>query len=207
MVFLDDDDSWDERFLATTVGFLNANRWCGGVAAETFQIEEDIADGTIRMAAVKPWNPGLADISLFDVGAWANPFSLNAFVFRRACLDRVARFDESLAAGEDFDFFLRFVEHFDIAALPEPLAFSHCRTIAPPAYLCPGKLDGGEDVRAMVRDGLLRRELANGRMGVGLLSALSAMNQTVANRLIRYRSLVDYLGQQRKEQGSPQKGG
>lgn len=51
-----------------------------------------------------------------------NGVNSSTALIRRACLDRVGLFDESLRACEDYDFFLRFARHYEFAYVDEQLA-------------------------------------------------------------------------------------
>lgn len=51
----------------------------------------------------------------------ANCFVAGSVMLRRECLERVGRYDQSLAPSEDYDLWLRLAEVTQLATLPEPL--------------------------------------------------------------------------------------
>jgi glycosyltransferase involved in cell wall biosynthesis len=96
--FLDADDLWHPRKLERQVERLDARR----DVAMCFTLLRNFVDGRATLASL------IADPLLDDVVPGYTSVTLLA---RRALFERVGGFDESLAHGNDRDWFLRAVEH------------------------------------------------------------------------------------------------
>ncbi len=200
IVLLDDDDSWDETFLQQTVAFLEKQRWCAGVAVQTFRVYEEIGRNDIHISHFAPLNPQLAEVFMLDVAGW-HPFTINAFLFRREVLSQIGYFSEDLPLGGDYEFHLRFIEKFDIGVIPRPLAFYHLRT-AVGEYANSAPTGASVDIREIhkntVRDRLLRRDLREERLGIGALALISAQYRNAGQRLEIDYAIIDQLLKARK---------
>lgn len=170
IVIHDDDDTWDAEFLAVTTAFLDIEPGYGGVVTHTNRVDEVIEGDSIRILRTSPWNHHLLSVYLIEM-ARVNSFPPISFLFRRAVLDEIGYFDESLPVLGDWDFHLRFLSVRDIGVVARPLAFYHHRENAVGAY---GNTlyDGvSKHVRydAILRNRLLREDLRQGRIGLGFL--------------------------------------
>lgn len=200
IVFLDDDDTWDEAFLQQTVAFLEKQRWCDGVAVQTLRVYEEIGRDDIAISHFAYLNHDLDEIFMVDLGK-KHPFTINSFLFKRAVLAEIGGFSEDLPLGEDYEFHLRFIEKFDIGVIPRPLVFYHLRkALDEYANSAPtgAEVDIREIYKDIVRDRLIRRDLRDGHLGIGALSLICTYYQRAGQRLEIDYAVVDQLLKARK---------
>lgn len=174
LVIHDDDDTWDPEFLAATTAFLEAEPLYAGVVTHSTRIDEVIEGDEIRVIRRTPWNPHLLSVYLIEM-ARVNSFPPISFLFRRSVLSEIGLFDESLPVLGDWDFHLRFLAARDIGVIARALAFYHHRENTVGVY-GNSVYDGiSKHIRydALLRNRMLRRDLANGRLGLGLLVNLA----------------------------------
>lgn len=172
----DDDDSWEPAFLERTAGFLGSERGrrYGGVVVRSTQVDEVFRGGELRAMSRRPFNDGLSAVHLADM-AKSNTFPPISFLYRRSVYDLLQGYDESLAVLGDWEFNLRFLLRADIAVVPERLANYHRRLSSEGAAGSANSAGEEEGLRrhlehdALIRNRLLREDLAAGRMGLGLL--------------------------------------
>lgn len=128
LVLHDDDDTWDPAFLATTSAWLDHHPDDEGVVVRTnFLYERLDEDGTLTELSQVPFEPGLQQVTFFDL-LRINRFVPIAFLYRRAAHDTYGLLDENLAVVEDWAFHLRLAQHRPIPVIPgPPLAFWHQR--------------------------------------------------------------------------------
>ncbi|NTF17709.1 glycosyltransferase family 2 protein [Agrobacterium rubi] len=140
LVIHDDDDTWEPTFLERAVGFLEQESKIpfGGVVTAITHVDEEMTEKEVVIRATKPWHP---THSAYPVGAIQladlcviNQFAPIAFVFRRSVYDEIGGYDESLPVLGDWEFNLRFVARYDIAALPDLLANYHHRPASKNSY-------------------------------------------------------------------------
>jgi len=179
IVIHDDDDSWEPEFLEECVGHLET---CSrpdvqGVITHSIQVNEIIQDNAVKIMSRRPWNPGLKFVSLFDM-AQGNLFPPISFFFRRAVLDVIGGYREDLPVLGDWEFNLRFLSHFAIDVIPKPLANYHIRgQVMDGVYsnTVVAARDLHMQVGWRIRDELLRRDLQNGRFGLGFLMLMGCL--------------------------------
>ncbi|HCZ15338.1 MAG TPA: glycosyl transferase [Candidatus Accumulibacter sp.] len=174
LVIHDDDDTWDPQFLAATAAFLATESAYGGVVTHTNRVDEVIEGDLIRVIRTTPWNHDLMSVYLIEM-AQVNSFPPISFLFRRSVLAEIGMFDESLPVLGDWDFHLRFLAARDIGVVPRPLAFYHHRETSTGVY-GNSLYDGiSKHIRydALLRNRLLRRDLEEGRLGLGMLVNLA----------------------------------
>jgi glycosyltransferase involved in cell wall biosynthesis len=174
LVIHDDDDTWDPDFLAATTAFLDAEPCYCGVVTHTNRVDEVIEGGQVRITRTTAWNHQLMSVYLIEM-AQVNSFPPISFLFRRSVLADIGLFDESLPVLGDWDFHLRFLTARDIGVVPRPLAFYHHRESTAGAY-GNSLYDGvSKHIRydALLRNRMLRRDLEDGRLGLGLLVNLA----------------------------------
>lgn len=176
IVIHDDDDGWEPGFLAEAAAFLEAKPHYGGVVTDTVRVDEEIRieDGVESVVETgrSAYNPHVASIHLSEM-AEENLFAPIAFLFRREVHDAVGGFDASLPNLGDWDFNLRFLAQADIGVLRRPLANYHWRVSATGSN-GNSVADGVSrhiEMDARIRNKLLRRDLAEGRVGLGHLVA------------------------------------
>lgn len=133
VALLDDDDTWAPEFLEVMVtGWAARPAEARAVVCRTELVEERVDGQRVVELARRPWNPGLVAVSLAEL-AVRNLFTNNAFVFERAALEELGRYDERLPVYGDWDFNLRFFARFDAVIERRQLARYHKRTAAPGA--------------------------------------------------------------------------
>lgn len=140
LVIHDDDDTWEPRFLAETLAFLEAptGKRYGGVITQTTKVDEVMLPDRVVIKKRRFWNPMLGyypqgAVHISDLSV-INQFPPIAFLYRRTVLEKVGGYDESLPVLGDWDFNLRFIMDSDIAVLPLPLANYHHRRAATGSY-------------------------------------------------------------------------
>ncbi|MGE0717898.1 MAG: glycosyltransferase family 2 protein [Alphaproteobacteria bacterium] len=173
VVIHDDDDSWEPAFLATCVGFLDAqaNPRIAGVVTHSLRIDERIVGDRVEIDGRSPYNDWVRSISLFRM-AGSNLFPPISFLFRRDVLPVIGGYREDLPVLGDWEFNLRFLARWDIGVVPRPLALYHHRpSTTDPAYA--NSIFGAQDKHALydalIRNELLRGDLDGGRFGMGTL--------------------------------------
>lgn len=133
VIIHDDDDAWHPDFLAKAVALLDEQgpeSLYQGVVCQTERVWESIeppAEGqqTITELSREAYVP-LGEISLFRLG-FENPFPPIAFLYRRRVLDEIGPYDPKFHVAADMDFNFRFLRRYEIAVLPEVLAYYHHR--------------------------------------------------------------------------------
>lgn len=184
IVIHDDDDSWQPEFLDSCVRFLIASHRYAGVVTQSTKVEEEVLPERIRIVARSPFNPDLLSIYLHEM-AQENTFPPISFLYRRSALDTVGLYAEELPVLGDWDFNLRFLQHYDIGVIPKALAnYHHRRNVAETASQYANSLYAGQsrhiEYDAIIRNQLLRRDLAQGTVGLGWLVGIG--RQHIAQR-------------------------
>ena len=167
---LDDDDTWDPAFLGTCIAALRAETYPGtrGIICRTDIVYERITGTEIRRLRQFAYNADMVAVELQAVLAW-NRFSPVSFLFERAVFDEIGLFDESLPVCGDWEFFIRFLLRYEIAVVPQALAFWHQRP--EPSSRFGNSVSAGADLHRVVRARLanrwLREAFASGRLTLG----------------------------------------
>lgn len=182
LAFLDADDEWLPLKLERQISLLKDQPNIGLVCS--------------RCVLGRSTN-GASRIFRDDVprsGRLFQTLALNCFVFtpsvviRRACLDEVGLFQESLPVSEDFNLWLRIAARWSIAYLPEPLAIVHKR---------PGSLSSTIPDAERLRSGIAA--LQDVQANCGHLSSLEAgaLREALAKRFYFYGSFLMKSGAKR----------
>jgi hypothetical protein len=176
--FLDDDDSIEPAFYKKTLAFLAAQPRFGAVATLADRVVERILpDGSLLEVSRTPHYPETRAISLATFAA-GQTFAPVAFVARRHCIEAVGPFDVSLEVCEDYEFYLRFLARFDIGILPEALCSFHQRENTNLEAWGNSPASSQHRVEdALFRNALLRRDLEQGRIGLGWLLAFGELSR------------------------------
>jgi glycosyltransferase involved in cell wall biosynthesis len=165
----DDDDTWAPSFLAEMVGYLERTGEMGAIAT-TDAIIERVDDGRLTTLRRERLYPGLELIGLYGMcfENYATPIS---FVYRRAALDTVGYYDETLESTGDWDFGLRFLMRYEIGFVktPEALAFYHHRPDADGTTLNHVYSNLHTYYRSLLPNRYLRRDLESGSFGLGTI--------------------------------------
>ena len=123
----------------------------------------------------KDFNGGVRGITLWDVCA-RNLFPPISFLYQREVFEGIGYYDESMPVLGDWEFNLRFLQHYDIVLVPEHLAFYHHRVpedSSDYANTVVGAIDTHETYQTYMRNKLLRDDMEQGKVGVGYLINLS----------------------------------
>jgi glycosyltransferase involved in cell wall biosynthesis len=196
VVIHDDDDSWQSEFLSAAVGWLDENSAdarAAGVICHSLRVRERVDGESVVQLDVSPNNDWLHNVTLFRVAA-NNPFPPISFVYRREVLDQIGYYREDLPVVGDWEFNLRFLLHYDIGVIARPLANYHQRV---------SNTDGvytnsvfGSQIRVWetrLRNELLRRDLGDGKIGLGVLVNLAKSFEDMSNQVHQHQSAFGYL--------------
>lgn len=123
----DDDDTWAPTFLATCVGYLEANPTHGGVAVRTEIVLEQIrGDRVVELGRMKAW-PNVHQFSLSQLmtSNIAVPISC---MYPRAVIEDLGGFRSDLPVVGDWEFHIRLAVGYEVGFIDgKPLAFWHQR--------------------------------------------------------------------------------
>lgn len=182
LVLLDDDDSWDPRFLEVTTGALSqAGPGIGGVCTRAIEVFEEIRDGVPCIRRRQPLTPEVTAISIAAL-AQMNRIVTNSFLYRRALHDELGLYDGDLPVLGDWDFYLRVIRRYDIRLLEDALAHVHKRLdTGSGAYANSviGAVNSHHETAAFLRNRYLRQDMDAGLIGMGTLMALGLQSQRV----------------------------
>jgi GT2 family glycosyltransferase len=188
IAMLDDDDTWEPNFLATTISHLNNHQDVMGIATKCNYIQEEIHNNKVRILNSRPFKAYINTHSLYDICKENNILN-HSFVYRRSALTTVGLYDETLSVLGDWDFNLRFLQHFDIPIIPLRLANYHVRvtnssygnTITKGTYL-------HKQTRMKINNRELRKDLLTGTFGIGYLinSAPHTIKLSVDQKIINF---------------------
>jgi len=119
----DDDDTWAQDFLSTTVAWMDAHPEHVAVAVATDIIQERVDDDDVTILSQTPIRPPFARISLFDLVHAAHVPPIG-YLFRRSAVEAVGGFDGSLSVLGDWDLMLRLAVAGEVGYLEgETLAY------------------------------------------------------------------------------------
>lgn len=117
LAFLDDDDLWFPGKLASQIALFSRDPSVGLVYADMTLFDEN---GDRESSYADRCRPPLMQnaATLFRY----NFIPVPTVMVRRACLDQVGLFDETLTACEDYDLWLRIIEHWPVLGSSDILA-------------------------------------------------------------------------------------
>ena len=176
---LDDDDTVAPGFYGKTADFLSANTRFGAVVTLAERVvERRMTDGSFKAIERLPHYPELRAVSLAEL-AVVQTFAPVSFVARRECLETIGGFNEQFEVCEDYDLYLRFLTRFDIGVVPEVLCAFHQREEGnvPETWLNSFASRQHRIEDKLFRNALLRRDLEQGKMGIGWLLAIGDMTR------------------------------
>jgi glycosyltransferase involved in cell wall biosynthesis len=117
VAFLDDDDEWLPQKLEKQIGILDAcsKKICGAYSNRL--MIDKITGKTFSD------DPGAETLkgNLLSQLMIKNPIHTSTLVIRKACLDKIGVFDETMRYSEDKDLFIRLSMHWDVEYVDEPL--------------------------------------------------------------------------------------
>jgi glycosyltransferase involved in cell wall biosynthesis len=187
----DDDDSWAPEFLERTSAFLIEHSEFSAVITHCTRIEEMIEGRGVREVRRSPHKPVLNCVLLAEM-LQKNLFPPISFLYRREVFNAVGGYDESMAILGDWDFNIKVLLHGDIGVLPEVLSSYHVRIGSAPLSADQNSITPGAARQhiadAAYRNRMLRRDVAEGRVSLGLLLALlrPASRGSLSSRLMAW---------------------
>jgi glycosyltransferase involved in cell wall biosynthesis len=168
----DDDDSWHPQFLEKTteqLEILEPYPSVQGIVSGFVKVDEKIeGDQVIKIKEtnISNWR---RDLSLWHM-CGGNLFPPIAFIYRREVYDKIGYYDESLPVLGDWDFNLRFMQHYDIERIDDLLAFYYYREPKQNDVYSNSVIGGMGRHRfydLMLRNKFLREDLEAGKPGLG----------------------------------------
>ena len=180
----DDDDSWSPQFLQRTSDYLRAAEHLAGVCTHSLRITEEISGGEVRRLKHEPHKPVLTSVQLADI-VMSNLFPPIALLYRRGIFLKLGGYDESMRILGDWDFNIRTLLIADIGVIPEVLANYHVRpenSAGSRDYVnsITAGAAGQHVADAQYRNRWLRKDIAEGRAGLGFLLAIGRMQRQTA---------------------------
>lgn len=182
----DDDDSWESTFLEKSIESLTKAkslvRKTRGIVSHTTAIYERIEESRVVEDFRYSFNGWIKTISLTRLAA-GNFIPPISFLFDRSVFSEIGFFNEEFRYAEDWEFYLRFSSHFEIAVLPTHLANYHFRSATSGSYgnTVIAGLEDHVKVAAALRNEMIRRDLASGKFGMGYLIAMSSAKPLPGN--------------------------
>jgi glycosyltransferase involved in cell wall biosynthesis len=177
LVVHDDDDSWQPEFLAESRRALEDPAF-GACVSRATMIYESVAGSSItevRREIYNEWQNH--QVSLFRL-AEGNTIAPISLVFRRSVLEKIGMRRDEFGPLEDWEFNLRLFSNYPVAFIPKVLANYHQRVQGSNQgtqanfFASSSDLYGKLDIE--IRNEFLRRDLAEGRLGLGYLVSLGS---------------------------------
>lgn len=201
LVIHDDDDTWAPNFLLMCVNELEriGTPWPSvqGVISYSLRVLEHIDRGSVSTERIEEFNTWIPQgvLSFFRMSE-QNMFPPISFLYRRAVLDVVGRYNEALPVLGDWEFNLRFMSHFDIMLVPYALAFYHHRLEATGALgnsVIHG-LRSHEVYDQFVRNELLRQDMRGNATGAATgLGLVVNLAQQMSKTQHQVNDIREYL--------------
>ena len=194
VVIHDDDDSWSPIYLANMIGYLENNcaiRNLGGVVSYANLVHEKIVGDTVNEVARRSIASWSQELTLWRMCA-KNLFSPIAFIYKREVYDKIGGlYREDLPVQGDWEFNLRFMQHYEIGLIKDHLAFYHVRNSGQNAHsIYSNSIEVTEKHRfynTYLRNEFLRKDLAENKLGVGFIMNLNPILfrlDRIASRLL-----------------------
>jgi len=137
VVIHDDDDSWSPEFLSIMVKEIETYKslvpTVKGILCRANLVFEHIDGNIISTDHLAPHIPYLPEMGLLrysDLLDDHKNFAPIQFMYELDATDVVGEYDPTYRVYGDWDFNLRFLQHYDIALIPNYLAFYHQRMTA-----------------------------------------------------------------------------
>jgi len=134
VVIHDDDDSWSSDFLSVMTSELSRYQELApsvaGIICRANRVYEKIDGNTITVDHFEPHATILPEVGILDVADLfddKNNFAPIQFLYELRAWVELDGYNPQLTTYGDWDFNLRFLEKYDIAAIPNYLAFYHWR--------------------------------------------------------------------------------
>lgn len=196
VTILDDDDSWPPERLEKTVNYLEESEDKAVVVRMDIIIEKLEKDQIVFVSQHPHPESSEGQISLFKQ-CYANYVSNGIVTYRRDVYDELKGYDETLPTAEDWDFGLRLLLKYDVALLDsdKPLFYYHQRPRQKGMAgnsVHAGVLDQQKAQNAL-RNYYLRKELAEGKLGVGYIMNLILHDRAIDTHLERHMNYIEGL--------------
>ncbi len=176
LVIHDDDDSWHGAFLETMVAAIDSRpASVAGVVCHTQYVDEVVSDGTITRKGVRPFNNWVRNVTLFRMAS-RNFIPPISFLYRANVHKELGLYREELPVLGDWDFYMRLLSRFDIQLVPRVLANYHLRPADAGEQFgnsVAAGLQSHASVEADILNALLRRDLSEGKVGLGTIANLA----------------------------------
>lgn len=194
IAILDDDDTWDPKFLERTTCWLEeADAKAQGVATLTTVVIEKEKGGTLRELQRYPFNPSNLNAVTLQSIASGSQFTINAFVYAREAALAIGGYNNDLPVQEDWEFNIRFLKRYSVGLIPSTLAFYHRRPQVKNIAIANTSTQQHEAVRQQIIDRWLREELETGRFGLGHLCMQAGFQREFAAAFRFKRGLLQLL--------------
>lgn len=187
-VIHDDDDSWHEDFLKTTVRHMDHDQSLGGVVVRADKIIERVTNNKIKRIKVIPWMPDIRVINLYRQHI-DNQLTPIATLFRRSAYEKVGKFDSSLPVVGDWEFGIRLLCSYDVDFIDPGYALAnyHHRKYAKDVQ--GNQSFAGNDLHRyysnLVMNRYLRKELDEGRLGSGYIMSKIRYDQHNLSSMVK----------------------
>lgn len=183
IVIHDDDDSWSPEFLSTMIReffhYQSLVPSVKGIICRANRVYEKVEGNMIIPDHLEPHVSMLPELGLLRIVDLLNDhhnFAPIQFLYQSDAIEKVGYYDPTFLVYGDWDFNLRFLQHFDIALIPNYLAFYHWRVS-----------NSGADANAVLevdrklqhevyRQRIQNRYLREGNM-LGLLMNMEKLNE------------------------------
>lgn len=198
ITLLDDDDTWEPRFLEKMIAALDRGTHpnARGVVCRTLCIEESSVESGLKVERTYELNPDLCNITLGSL-AVVNRFCTHAFLYQRDALNSVGLYPEDYPVLEDWHFNLRFLLQYEIIVVPEFLTNYHLRiteTSDAQANSQTAELNDHKYHEARLINEALREDIRTGKPGLGLVLAHAAMLRETKDSLHRHEGRLKSIG-------------
>lgn len=193
ITILDDDDAWHPDRLKLALDVIKLRKAVACVVPMETVVEDIEKNGEIIEIERHPHSESwTGEISLYKQ-AHRNYLSNGAIMYSRAIYDQLGGYDESLKVAEDWDFGIRLMLHYNVeqVIVDHAMVYYHQR---------PSIKDGpaGNSVYAgvreqeraimLIRNNYLRKDLEQGKLGVGFI--MNDVEQGL-NNVVRLESHIN----------------
>lgn len=184
----DDDDSWHAEFLERTVEYLENNPDDGAVVVRCDKVVESITDNVISEKRRSIWMEDVRAINLYRQ-CIDNQMTPIATLFRRSAYEKVGKFDSALPVIGDWEFGVRLLLQCDVGFIDPgySLASYHHRDVKQGAEGSTS-FTGNDKHRYYtnkVMNAYLRKELSEGKLGVGHIMSQLKYDQGQLGRMAK----------------------
>lgn len=123
VTFFDSDDVLEKGGLKFRVDWLNQHPEWGAVQGSVFSYIDGVGQLQDFKPDIKALHRRLPDIMTWEKwkAGYTVPIPIQPCLFRKAIVDEIGPFDESLRLAEDLDFFYRFLRRYQLPHLFQPV--------------------------------------------------------------------------------------